>query len=118
MENLIYLANLPSLDGLDVENIIPAEALDKVQSLLTLEGLTTLVIPVVIGLIVLKFLLSQVGCLVKFIIHAASGFACLWLVNTAAVYTGITIEINLVTVLIAGFLGVPGIIYLVVKQFL
>lgn len=118
MENLIYLASLPSLDGLNPENIIPKEAIDQVTSLFTPEGLTTIIIPVVVGLIVLKFLLSQVGCLVKFIIHAASGFACLWLVNTAAVYTGITIEINLVTVLIAGFLGIPGIIYLVVKQFL
>ena len=118
MENLIYLASLPSLDGLGSENIIPKETIDQVTSLLSPEGLTTIIIPVVIGLIVLKFLLSQVGCLVKFIIHAASGFACLWLVNTAAVYTGITIEINLVTVLIAGFLGIPGIIYLVVKQFL
>lgn len=100
------------------ENIIPKEAIDSVTSLFTMEGLTTLVIPVLVGLIVLKFLLSQLGCLVKLVIHAASGFACLWLVNLAAVYTGITIEINLVTVLISGFLGIPGIIFLVVKQFM
>ena len=100
------------------ENIIPAEAIDKAKDLFTMESLTSVIIPVVIGLIVLKFLLSQLGCAVKLVIHAASGFACLWLVNLAAVYTGITIEINLITVLIAGILGIPGIIFLVVKQFM
>ena len=101
-----------------MENIISPESIDKLASLFTPEGLTTIVIPVVIGLVVLKFLLSRIGRLAKFIIHAASGFACLWLLNLAAVYTGITIEINLVTVLISTFLGIPGIILLVLAQFL
>lgn len=114
MGNNINPENLIS----SVEELIPPEAIDKVTSLFTPEGLTTLVIPVVVGILVLKFLLSQVGCAVKLAVHAASGFACLWLVNLAAVYTGITIEINLITVLISGFLGIPGIILLVVSQFM
>ena len=36
----------------------------------------------------------------------------------AAVYTGIIIEITLITVLIAGFAGIPGIILLVLSKFL
>lgn len=118
MENLINLESLPNLDGLNPENLIPPEAIDQVTSLFTPEGLTTIVIPVVLGIIVLKFLLSQIGCFLKLAIHAASGFACLWLLNLAAVYTGITIEINLVTVLISGFLGIPGIIFLVLSKFM
>ena len=101
-----------------MENIIPPEAIDKVTSLFTLEGLTTIVIPIVVGLVVLKFLMSQIGCIWKLAVHAISGFACLWLLNLAAVFTGITIEINLVTVLISGFLGIPGIILLVLSKFL
>lgn len=118
MENLINLESLTNLEGINPENIIPQEALDQVTSLFTPEGLTTIVIPVLVGLVVLKFLLSQIGCIWKLAVHAVSGFACLWLLNLAAVYTGITIEINLVTVLISGFLGIPGIILLVLSQFM
>ena len=107
MENLINLESLPGLENLNPENLIPPEAVEQVTSLFSPEGLTTIIIPVVVGLLVLKF-----------VIHAASGFACLWLLNLAAVYTGITIEINLVTVLISGFLGIPGIILLVIRQFM
>ena len=101
-----------------MENLIPQGTIEQVTSLFSPEGLTTIIIPVVVGLLVLKFLVSQIGCLLKFVIHAASGFACLWLLNLAAVYTGITLEINLVTVLIAGFAGIPGIILMVLKQFM
>ena len=118
MENLINLESLPGLENLNQENLIPPEDMEQVPSLFSPEGLTTIIIPVVVGLLVLKFLLSQIGCAVKVAIHVASGFACLWLLNLAAVYTGITIEINLVTVLIAGFAGIPGIILLVLKQFM
>ena len=118
MENLINLESLPGLENLNPENLIPPEAMEQVTSLFSPEGLTTIIIPVVVGLLVLKFLVSQIGCAVKVAIHVASGFACLWLLNLAAVYTGITIEINLVTVLIAGFAGIPGIILLVLGQLL
>ena len=101
-----------------MENLIPQGTIEQVTSLFSPEGLTTIIIPVVVGLLVLKFLVSQIGCLLKFVIHAASGFACLWLLNLAAVYTGITLEINLVTVLIAGFAGIPGIIVMVLRQFM
>ena len=118
MNHLINLDAVSSLGSIAPEDLIPAGAVEKAKDLFTMEGLTTMIIPVVVGILVLKFLLSQLGCAVKLIIHAASGFACLWLVNLAAVYTGITIEINLVTVLISGFLGIPGIIFLVVRQFM
>ena len=112
MENLINLASLTP------ENLIPQGAIDQVTSLFTPEGMTTIIIPVVVGLLVLKFLLSKIGCLMKLVNHAESGFVSLWLLNLAAVYTGIIIEINLITVLIAGFAGIPGIILLVLSKFL
>ncbi len=101
-----------------MENIITPDTVSKLESFFTPENLVTLVIPVLVGIVVLKFLLSQIGCLWKIAVNAASGFVCLWLLNLASVYTGIVIEINVVTVLIAGFLGIPGIILLVLGQFL
>ena len=54
----------------------------------------------------------------KIVINSLCGFACLWLLNLISAYTGITLEINLVTCLFTGFLGTPGIILLVLGQML
>ena len=83
-----------------------------------METILTLFIPVLVGFLVLKFLLSKIGCLLKIVINSASGFVCLWLLNLISGFTGIVFEINLVTVALAGFLGIPGIILLVLGQFL
>ena len=83
-----------------------------------MENILTLLIPVVVGILVLKFFLSQIGCLWKIVVNSASGFICLWLLNLISGFTGIVFEINLVTVLLPGFLGIPGIILLVIGQFL
>lgn len=45
----------------------------------------------------------------KTAIHCASGFACLWLLNTLAPFTGLTLPINPVTLLLSGTLGIPGL---------
>ena len=83
-----------------------------------MENILTLLIPGVVGILVLKFFFSQIGCLWKIVVNSASGFICLWLLNLISGFTGIVFEINLVTVLLAGFLGIPGIILLVLGQFL
>lgn len=83
-----------------------------------MENILTLLIPVVVGILVLKFFFSQIGCLWKIAVNSVSGFICLWLLNLISGFTGIFFEINIVTVLIAGFLGIPGIILLVLGQFL
>ena len=83
-----------------------------------MENILALIIPIVIGFLVLKFVVKQVGCLWKMAVNSISGFVCLWLLNLAAGLTGIVFEINFITALIVGFLGIPGIILLVLGQFL
>lgn len=83
-----------------------------------MESILSLLIPIVAGLLLVKLFLSQIGCLWKLVVNAVSGFICLWLLNLASAYTGITLDINLVTCLFTGFLGVPGIILLVLGQFM
>lgn len=51
-------------------------------------------------------------------INSLCGFACLWLLNLISGFTGIVFEINFVTALLVGFLGIPGIILLVLGQLL
>lgn len=83
-----------------------------------MEDILALLIPVLIGIVVLKFVLSQIGCLWKLVVNSVSGFLCLWLLNLLAGYTGIVLPINLVTCLVTGFLGIPGILLLVLGQLL
>lgn len=49
-------------------------------------------------------------------LHAACGFLCLWLLNAAAPFTQVYFPLNLVTVLVAGVLGLPGIVLLAAVQ--
>jgi inhibitor of the pro-sigma K processing machinery len=83
-----------------------------------MESILTLLIPLAIGYLVYRIVKSQVGCIWKFIVNSLSGFACLWLLNLLSGYTGIVFEINLVTCLLTGILGIPGIILLAIGQLL
>jgi inhibitor of the pro-sigma K processing machinery len=74
-----------------------------------MENFATLLIPVFFGVLLVRFLLLPVGWLLKLGVHSACGFICLWLLNTVSAFTGIAFPINAVTVLTAGFLGIPGI---------
>ena len=74
-----------------------------------MEDFVTLLIPAVLAFVLIRLLLLPVKFLCKLAIHSGCGFACLWLLNTAAPFTGIQFPMNGVTVLIAGILGLPGI---------
>ena len=55
---------------------------------------------------------------VKILLNSACGFLCLFLLNTISGFTGVYFPINYVTVIIAGFLGLPGIVALALIQFI
>ena len=74
-----------------------------------METFVTLLIPALLAVILVRLLLLPVKGILKIAIHSACGFLCLWLLNTVSSYTGIYFPVNAVTVLIAGFLGLPGI---------
>ena len=74
-----------------------------------MENIVTLLIPVLLGIALLRVLLLPLKLILKLIIHSASGFLCLWLLNTVSGFTGVYLPVNTITVAIAGFLGIPGI---------
>ena len=74
-----------------------------------MESLITLLIPALVAVILVRLLLLPLRGILKIAIHSGCGFLCLWLLNTVSSFTGIAFPINGVTVLIAGFLGLPGI---------
>ena len=83
-----------------------------------MENILGLMIPVLIAVLVFKLLFSQVKLIWKIAVNSLSGFVCLWLLNLASGITGIVFEINFITTLLVGFLGVPGIILLLIGQFM
>ena len=83
-----------------------------------MENIIALIVPVLIAVLVFKLLFSQVKLIWKILVNSLSGFVCLWLLNLLSGFTGVLLPINLVTCLITGFLGVPGIILLVLGQLL
>ena len=66
----------------------------------------------------LRLCLVPVKWFWKIGINSLCGFACLWLLNLISGFTGILFPINPVTASIAGFLGIPGIIFLVFVQYM
>ncbi len=74
-----------------------------------MEQIAVLILPALMGILLVRCMLMPLGFLMKVGIHSACGFACLWLLNWVAPFTGIAFPINGVTVLTAGFLGLPGI---------
>ena len=83
-----------------------------------MENILALIVPVLIAVLVFKLLFSQVKLIWKIAVNSLSGFICLWLLNLASGITGIVFEINFITTLLVGFLGVPGIILLLIGQFM
>ena len=83
-----------------------------------MENILALIVPVLIAIFVIKLLLSQVKLVWKLAVNSLSGFICLWLLNLASGLTGIVFEITFITALVVGFLGIPGILLLLVFQFL
>lgn len=83
-----------------------------------MENIAVLVIPVLVGAAMLRLILLPVRWLVRLGLHGFGGLLCLWLLNSVAAYTGILFPLNLVTILIAGIFGVPGMFFLALLELL
>lgn len=75
-----------------------------------------------VGLVLLYFigwiLIIPIKYLIKLIINGIIGGILLLLVNLLGGFIGIHIAINPLTAVIAGFLGVPGVILIIILQYL
>lgn len=74
-----------------------------------MEKLVMLLIPCLVAVVLVRLLLTPMKLALKLAVHSGCGFLCLWLLNAISAFTGILFPINAVTVLTAGFLGLPGI---------
>ncbi|MBU3183034.1 pro-sigmaK processing inhibitor BofA family protein [Clostridium psychrophilum] len=69
----------------------------------------------IVGMVVVVKLFSwPLKILVKLILNGVFGVLLLLIANFIGNYFGMNIAINAVTALISGFLGVPGVIFLII----
>lgn len=83
-----------------------------------MEKFAVLLIPALLGVILLRLVMLPMKWGLRLALHGGSGFLCLWLLNTVSGFTGILLPINAVTVLVSGFLGLPGVSLLAVLEML
>ena len=73
-----------------------------------------------IGLLigVFKLFRKPIKTILKLLIHIVSGFILLFVFNYLGGFIGLSLGINWVTAVIAGVLGVPGVILLLVIKYI
>lgn len=69
-----------------------------------------------VGVVILYVLLKLLKWPIKLLINGIVGVIALYIVNLLGASFGISIGINIFTALIAGILGLPGIIALILFQ--
>lgn len=74
-----------------------------------MENLVILAVPLLVALLLVRVVLLPIKAGFKLLANSGCGFLCLWLINSVSVFTGVLLPVNAATVLIAGFLGLPGI---------
>ncbi len=80
-------------------------------------GEFNVILAYIFGIILLylvgRMFLMPIKLIFRLVYNALIGGVMLWLLNVVGVYIGFNIPINPVTALIAGFLGLPGVVLLI-----
>lgn len=71
-----------------------------------------------IGIALLYLVIKLLKWPIKILLNGVIGVILLYIANILGSYLGFSIGINAITALIAGFLGVPGVIFLIVFNLL
>lgn len=96
--------------------------MDTVQNLMHGNLDYNVVIAYIFGIVLIyligRLMLTPVKLLIKLIFNALVGGVMLWGVNYVGASFDFAIAINPITALVAGFLGVPGVVLLIVMKLL
>ena len=82
-----------------------------------MQEIIALAVPVLFIFLFIKVLMTPMKLIFKLLLNTGCGFVCLFLLNLLSGFTGIVFELNFIPAAIVGFLGLPGIILLLVFQF-
>ena len=76
-----------------------------------------MIVYALVGLALLFLIIKLLKWPLKILINGNLGIILLYIANIVGSYIGFVLPINAISALIAGFLGIPGIIFLVLFQF-
>lgn len=77
-----------------------------------------LIFTVIAMIIVVRLLAWPLKKILKLILNIVIGLCLILLVNVFGASIGLTIPFNIVTALVAGILGVPGVIVLIILHYI
>lgn len=81
----------------------------------------TMIFPILIGVgvlfIVLKLLALPMKLIIKLVINGLVGGLIIFIVNLIGANFGFMIDLNWITAVVVGILGVPGVIIVAILQF-
>ena len=81
-----------------------------------MEKIAVFLIPVLLGVILIKALIAPIRLAVKLALHVAAGLLSLVVINFLATFSGVLIPVNAVTVLVSGIFGLPGTALLILLE--
>ncbi len=70
----------------------------------------------IIAVVLLYLIVKMLSLPLTIVYNGLVGAVMLWLINLAGSFFAFSLEINIVNSLIAGFLGVPGVVFLVIAK--
>ena len=76
-----------------------------------------MIVYALVGLALLFLIIKLLKWPLKILINGILGIILLYISNIVGSYIGFVLPINAISALIAGFLGIPGIIFLILFQF-
>lgn len=81
-------------------------------------GYLSFFIAFVVLYVILKLIALPVKIIIKLMLNALIGGVVLFLINLIGIHFGLILNITWITALIVGFFGVPGVIIVLILQFL
>lgn len=81
-----------------------------------MEKILSLILPLILLPIFLRLIATPMRWFWKLLVNGFCGLICLLLVNSISGITGLLLPVNPVTVIVTGFLGLPGIVVLILVQ--
>jgi inhibitor of the pro-sigma K processing machinery len=83
-----------------------------------MEYILAYIVGIILLFLIAKLLLVPIKIVWKMIVNALIGGITLILINLIGSFFGLHIDINIITSLITGFLGVPGVIVILLLQYI
>lgn len=75
-----------------------------------------ILIGLILAVILLRLIFGSIKKIAGLIVNSILGAIALMIINFFGAYIGISVSVNIITAIITGIFGIPGIIFLIIFQ--